>query len=168
VVWWLYCDYSYEEPYCYNAFVASLGANETSYQDAGLSPGEFRTYVVVAVKDGGYSDQSNEAAAWSTVAPAAPSNLTASAVSPTEISLSWTDNASDEQFFAIQRCQGDEAACVDLEFYIVGISAWADANATTFRDVDVQPGATYTYRIRAYSNGQYSAASNAVTVVTPP
>jgi hypothetical protein len=162
-----YCDYSYWEPYCYYVIMANLGPDATSYHDAGLNPGEAYTYVVSARKDGGSSDPSNEAWAFSTLPPAAPSNLTASAVSPTEISLSWTDNASDEQLFAIQGCRGDEAACVDLEFYIVGISGWADANATTFRDVDVQPGTTYTYRIRAY-NGQYSAPSNAATVVTPP
>lgn len=162
-----YCDYSYWEPYCYYVIMANLGPDASSYRDAGLNPGEAYTYVVSARKDGGPSDLSNEAWAWSTVGPNAPSNLLATAISPTEITLSWIDNADNEQFFAIQRCFGDEATCADLEFYIVGIIAWADANATTFRDVDVQPGTTYTYRIRAY-DGQYSAASNAVTVVTPP
>ncbi len=162
-----YCDYSYWEPYCYYVIMANLGPDATSYHDAGLNPGEAYTYVVSARKDGGSSDPSNEAWAFSTVLPAAPSNLTATATSPTEITLSWTDNTSDEQFFAIQRCLGDELACNYLAFDIYDIIAWPDANATTFRDVDVQPDATYTYRIRAY-NGQYSAASNAVTVVTPP
>jgi titin len=73
-VWRQYCDYSYWEPYCYYVIVANLGPDATSYHDAGLNPGEAYTYVVTARKDGGYSDSSNEAWAFSTVPPAAGSN----------------------------------------------------------------------------------------------
>ncbi|MGH7568530.1 MAG: fibronectin type III domain-containing protein, partial [Gemmatimonadales bacterium] len=37
--------------------------NATSYTHSGLAPGTFYTYRVVALKDGGYSDPSNEAGA---------------------------------------------------------------------------------------------------------
>src|SRR5437867_5741446 len=37
------------------------------------------------------------------VTPAAPSNLSASAVSSTEIDLSWQDNSSNESGFKIER-----------------------------------------------------------------
>src|SRR6266508_2933382 len=39
-------------------------------------------------------------------APAAPSNLAATAVSSSQINLSWTDNATNEDGFQIERCSG--------------------------------------------------------------
>ena len=56
-----YCDY--DGCYSYWASIATLGPNATSYRDTGLSPGEFATYFVQALKDGGSSDQSNQASA---------------------------------------------------------------------------------------------------------
>ena len=48
--WWI-CDYS---P------IATLGADATTYHDVGLNPSESYTYRVLALRDGGYSDPSNE------------------------------------------------------------------------------------------------------------
>ncbi len=39
--------------------------------------------------------------------PAAPSNLTATAVSSSQINLAWNDNSNNEQGFRIERCQGN-------------------------------------------------------------
>jgi hypothetical protein len=62
-VWRLftYCDW--DGCYSYYDVIAILGPDVTSYRDAGLNPGEYYTYVVVALKDNGYSDLSNEASA---------------------------------------------------------------------------------------------------------
>jgi hypothetical protein len=57
-----YCD-DYYGCYTYYSEIATLGPNATSYRDSGLNPGESYTYVVVALKDGGHSDLSNEASA---------------------------------------------------------------------------------------------------------
>jgi len=51
--WWI-CDYF---------TIATLGPDAASYHDAGLNPSESYTYRVLARKDGGYSDPSNEASA---------------------------------------------------------------------------------------------------------
>jgi len=59
-----YCDWDeYGNYYCYYYFdvIATLGPDATSYRDSGLNPGEYYTYFVIAIKDGGHSDGSNEA-----------------------------------------------------------------------------------------------------------
>src|SRR3989442_1141030 len=112
----------------------------------------------------GPSDPSTEAAAWSDFPPAAPSNLTATAVSSGQIDLAWTDNSSNEELFDIERCLGDAIACGDAGFVQI---AWANANAITFSDAGVQGGTTYTYRVRSYGAGRYSDPSNVATATTP-
>ncbi len=54
-----------------------------------------------------YRTIGKEAQYCSTTPPAAPSNLTASAVSNSQINLSWTDNSTDETGFKIERCAGE-------------------------------------------------------------
>ena len=55
--------YYYYGCYDYWAVLTSLPANASSFTDIGLNPSETYWYFVVAVKDGGYSNQSNEASA---------------------------------------------------------------------------------------------------------
>ncbi len=57
------CGYYY---YCYPYYslVEILSENATSFRHSGLDPNAFYTYVVVARKDGGYSDLSNEAGSY--------------------------------------------------------------------------------------------------------
>lgn len=141
--------------------LATLGPNATSYRDAGLSPGQWHSYHVVAIKDDGYSDGSNEAGAWSDIF-LAPSNLTATAVSSTRIDLAWSDNSDDEENFYIERCTG--VACSSFS----GL-AWASGfNATTFSDVTAQPNTTYSYRVWSYRYDRYSGPSNPASATTPP
>jgi len=161
------CGYEWGEWVCYSYYepIATLGPNATSYRHSGLNPGEYYTYVVMALKDGGRSDPSNEAAAWSDLPPAAPSNLSATGVSSGQIDLAWTDNSSDEEWFGIARCQGDALACDDASF--VWLPGGTGANATTFSDTGLQPGTTYTYRVVACRGGQCSDPSNEATASTP-
>lgn len=51
--------------------VATLDANTTSYRVGGLASDSFYTFQVFATRDGGSSDPSNEAYAWTSVTPAA-------------------------------------------------------------------------------------------------
>ncbi|MGH7530653.1 MAG: fibronectin type III domain-containing protein [Gemmatimonadales bacterium] len=64
--------YYYSYYYCYSFWspIASLPPNTTTFTDSGLVPGQFYNYLVVALKDGGYSDFSNEAGTVPTSAPA--------------------------------------------------------------------------------------------------
>ena len=144
--------------------IATLGPNATSYRDTGLGPSEFHFYRVIAVKDGGSSDPSNEAGAWSDGFPA-PSNLTATAVSSQRIDLAWVDNSSNETHFVVYRCTGDAAACISGSWVQL---AWVGANTTTYSDAGLQAATTYTYRVWAYNDAfwRYSDASSYATATT--
>ncbi len=90
--------------------------------------------------------------------PAAPSGLTATAVSSSAINLAWTDNASDETGFKIERKTG-----VGGTYAQIGT---AGANATTFPDSGLAASTTYYYRVRAnnaFGDSGYSNEANATT-----
>jgi hypothetical protein len=92
--------------------------------------------------------------------PAAPSGLTATAaLNPLRVLLSWTDNASNETGFDIQRATGATGVFSTL--------ATVGANVTTFTDTSVLPNTTYRYQVRAVNTAGNSAFSNIATVPTP-
>ncbi|HVY60743.1 MAG TPA: hypothetical protein VHF22_03780, partial [Planctomycetota bacterium] len=69
--------------------------------------------------------------------PAAPGALTVTAASRTSVGLAWTDNASDETGFEVERSLSGAGS-----FARVGTAA---ANATTFTDATVAAGTAYDY-----------------------
>ena len=92
---------------------------------------------------------------------AAPSSLTARAVSASQINLTWDDNSNNETGFSIERCLG--VNCTN--FSAVG---FVGANDTTFSDPGLSQN-TYGYRVRATSGSAFSTYSNiarASTTVT--
>src|SRR5262249_9218217 len=79
--------------------IATGGANVTSYVNTGLSASTIYYYRVRAHKAAGsaYSSYSNTASATTLATiPTAPSSLSASAVSASQINLSWTDTSTNE------------------------------------------------------------------------
>ena len=91
--------------------------------------------------------------------PAAPSNLTALAVSSSQINLAWVDNASNETGFKIERCTGSK--CTNFaQIATVG------ANVTTFANTGLSSRTTYRYRVRAYNGSGDSAYSNIAKATT--
>ncbi|HWQ12020.1 MAG TPA: S8 family serine peptidase [Roseiflexaceae bacterium] len=93
-------------------------------------------------------------------APAAPTNLTASAASRTQVNLSWIDNANNEDGFRIERCSGKN--CTNFaEIATVG------ANVTSYSNTGLNANTTYRYRVRAFNAVGNSAYSNIVSVKTP-
>ncbi len=84
-----------------------------------------------------------------TVVPVAPSSLTGTITSSTEINLTWTDNSNNETGFKIERKIGSGA------YAVVGTVA---ANITTFNDTGLAPSTAYTYKVCATNS-----AGNSVT-----
>lgn len=80
--------------------------------------------------------------------PAAPSALTATAVSYNKVNLTWQDNGTNETGFEIYRSTSSTGPFVTI--------GTLQANKTTFSDTVVQPSTTYYYRVKAI--GQYGSS----------
>ena len=96
-------------------------------------------------------------------APTAPSGLSSGNLTSTSVQLSWNGSSdsggSGLAGYKVYRQRGSGAR---LPVGTVGPSV------LTFTDRPLQSGTPYTYTIVAFDNAQnHSAASNAVTVVTP-
>jgi rhamnogalacturonan endolyase len=89
--------------------------------------------------------------------PAAPSSLTATAVSSSRIDLSWTDDSSDEDGFKIERST-DGTSFTQI--------ATVGANVTTYSDTGLSASTTYYYRVRAHNSAGDSSYSNTANATT--
>ncbi len=106
----------------------------------------------------GYSDY-YQLAAEPPSPPAAPSGLTATAVSSSAIELSWADNASDETSFNIER---------SIDGANFGPLASVGANVSTYTDSGLNADTTYWYRVNAENAAGTSAWSNTTSATTHP
>jgi hypothetical protein len=94
--------------------IAALAPNIVSYRDAGVTVDITYTYRVQALKDGGFSDYSNESAAViATTPPAAPYDVIAGwgtddYYSSLYFGVSWVDASNNEEGFRIE--SGDDGA----------------------------------------------------------
>jgi subtilisin family serine protease len=95
---------------------------------------------------------------WAVSSLLIPTNLTATAPSPTEITLSWTDNATGEDGYILERKKegGNFYEIADLS-----------PDTTTYTDTGLDPLTTYVYRIKVYNNISESFYSDEVSATTP-
>lgn len=91
--------------------------------------------------------------------PAAPSNLVALLGTTTQVNLSWTDNATNELGFTLERCAG--AGCTGF-----APIASVGADVTIYSDTTVVPDTSYTYRVFAFNLDGNSMLSNEATIIT--
>jgi len=94
-------------------------------------------------------------------APVAPSNLEATAISSSTVSLTWTDNSNDEDGFIIERSLSSGSGYAQIDTVAPNIQGYLDTNLNT--------STQYFYRVRAYNsvgNSNYSNIDSA-TPVTP-
>ena len=142
------------------AEIATVGVNITSFVDTGLSNNTEYFYRVRAHNGAGDSDYSNEANVITQPnPPAAPSGLTAIAASVNQINLAWTDNATSESGFKIERKIGASGTYAEV--------ATTAANATAFSDSGIADNTEYYYQVRAYNMDGASAYSNEANAITP-
>ena len=80
-------------------------------------------------------------------------------VSSSQINLTWTDNATNESGFRIERCTG--TGCTSFaEITTVGV------NATSYQNTGLLPATSYSYRVRAFNQAGTSAYSNTASATT--
>jgi len=91
--------------------------------------------------------------------PIAPSDLTATAVSSTQVDLAWHDNSADEQGFRIER---------SLDGFTFSEIATVGPNVTTFSDTNAFANTFFFYRVFAFNGFGNSDPSNIAFAQTPP
>ena len=143
--------------------IASVGPNVTSYQDTRVSPGTTYFYTVSAINTAGESPVSNEAGATTFGGAdnltSAPVNLQAMAASTVQVDLEWKDSSTSESGFRIRRKEG-----IDGPWILIAI---VNENVSSYQDIGVTPGISYSYTVTAFNGTGESAASNEVSVLMP-
>jgi hypothetical protein len=137
------------------------GTGSTSWSHTGLAPG---TTVYYKIKAEGTSDAYDSAftspitATTNTSAPNAPSNLSASVVSSSQINLTWTDNSTNETGFEVKRATDSG--------FTQNVSWTGGIQGSSYSVTALNPSTTYYFKVRAQSASQSSAYSNAVSATT--
>ena len=143
--------------------IATTGSANTSYAHAGLAPATTRHYRVSAINPIGRGPNSNVASATTdAIAPDPPTNLTATAVSPTQIDLAWRaptyDGGAPVTSYRIEVSEdGDE--WTDLE-------PSTGSNATSYAHTGLKPGSTRYYRVSAMNSAGTGMPSGIAVAVT--
>ena len=138
--------------------IATVGAGVTAYKNTGLTTNTLYYYRVRAYNASGNSSYSNSADAIPPSVPGTPSTLKATAVSKTQIDLTWVDKSGKEQGFKIERKTGAGGTYAQV--------ATVPANTIAYQDTGLSPGTTYYYRVRAYNVAGSSGPSNEASATT--
>ena len=147
----------------------NVPANTPAFTDTTVVSGTYY-YRVKAYNSQGQSPPSNVVQVTIVGAgPAAPTSLSATAstlsTTPPTVTLRWTDNATTETGFTIQR----DTTQGFLNPTILTRAAFTGTGQITFVDSTVAQNATYYYRVRAEgSGGTFSPWSNIAGPVNTP
>src|SRR2546427_183850 len=160
----------------WGTIVSNTGTTATTYSNTGLSPSTTYTYRVFAIPLVLTSSPSNTATA-TTSAPAAtppgsPTGLVATALSSSQIDLSWTAPSSNG---------GSVITGYKIERSTDGGTTWgtivsnSGTTATTYSNTGLSPSTTYTYRVSAITlvltispSNTASATTSAPAAAPPP
>lgn len=151
--------------------LTSSPLGSTSFTDNGYSSGA--VYMVRAIKleksgGGTYynpsqgvfhpASPSSGGGGGTPALPAAPTGLSASVASASQINLAWSDNSANEAGFRIERKTGLLGAWQTV--------ATVSAGSGTYSSVGLGAGLLYAYRVIAYNDAGNSAPSNEATATT--
>lgn len=132
--------------------------SSTSYTATGLTPSTSYTFHVTAKDQAGNVTTPSPAASAVTAdpppPPLAPTGLGATGTSESSIDLAWTDNATSETGYRLERSDGGQN-----NFQTIANLA---VNATSFTDSGLEADTTYDYRVAAvgsFSDSAYATAS---------
>ncbi|HYO10793.1 MAG TPA: fibronectin type III domain-containing protein, partial [Tepidisphaeraceae bacterium] len=139
--------------------VGTADANALSYTATGLTPGTGYHFRIRAYNAFGDSSHSATASATTAdIAPALPSELTATAAGSDGIELTWSDDSHNESGFTIERSTDGGATWTEI--------ATVAANATAYTATGLAPATAYDFRIRAHNAFGTSSYSNTASATT--
>ncbi len=138
--------------------ITQTGKDTTTYTDSSVTDGRAYRYRVKGFMTGAAeSAPSNEIAVTTPLLP--PTALNVSALSSTEVQLTYQDNTTAEDGYIIERKELTGA-------FIQAAATGKDVRS--FTDTGLKPDTEYTYRVNAFSSvAGNSAFSDEVTVRTP-
>jgi N-acetyl-anhydromuramyl-L-alanine amidase AmpD len=140
--------------------IATPGANATTYTSGGLASGTTYYYRVRAYNASGNSGYSGVAHAMTKdTIPAAPTSLTATAVSDVQINLAWAQSMPNEDGFHIYR---------STDNVTYALVATVGINATSYSNTGLAGNRLYYYKVAAYNTAGNSAYSNVASDTTAP
>lgn len=137
--------------------LATLAATATNYTDTTGIVGVIYYYKVRHVYTGPiYSAFAQSGSVQFPSQFPAPTSLTADAPTTSGVNLTWVRNTTSNDETRIQRSGG-----LDFPLYIVA------PTATSYTDTNILPNAAYTYTVQHRYGSNFSAPSNAASVIVP-
>ena len=146
--------------------IATLAAGVTTYSNTGLTASTTYYYRVCATGAAGNSGYSNMASAATSAPtpepPAAPTGLSATAASSSQINLKWTDASSNETGFIVERSTSATDGFAEIAKLAAGVISYNNTGLTA--------STTYYYRVCSHNGDEYSYSEtvSAATLATPP
>jgi uncharacterized delta-60 repeat protein len=145
--------------------IATAPANSSAtatYTDTSVCSGQTYLYQIEATRTvtPSYTTPASNIVTVTTQTPGDPL-LTATQTTESEINLAWNDPTGDETGYTVERCLG--AGCSGFA-QLVSLPA----NTTSYADIAVMPGYSYTYRLHGNSNAScgWQTTSNTATATT--
>ena len=142
-----------------------IGAPTTrnTFSDTGLGAGTYGYRVCATDRAGNLSSYSNTAIGviLDTRPPTAPTDLTATRVSPSQIRLTWTASNDDIGItgYLLEQCQG--TGCTTFAQIAV-------LRTTTYNDSGLATNSSYSYRVRASDGGNNLSPYSTIATVPAP
>jgi FtsP/CotA-like multicopper oxidase with cupredoxin domain/fibronectin type 3 domain-containing protein len=148
--------------------VATVVANVATYDDLAVFGGFTYTYRVAAFNANGTSGWTDPTVSATVppdaTPPVAPSNLAATSVTQTTLTLTWADNSNNEAGFTIQRATNSTFTKGLMTFNVA-------ADVTAYNDSGLKRGTKYYYRVLAFNGFNGGAGpfpwSPVLNVTTP-
>lgn len=129
-----------------------LDPNVTAYNVTNLNPYTKYYFRIRAYSSSGNSDSLSDEILISTAIPAAPSNVVATALSASQIKITWKDNSDSEDVFRILRKPANS--------YYFDVLAEVGKNNTAYTDSNLIAGMRYSYKVVSYNSTGSSESSS--------